>query len=147
MRRRIWALAPILLALVALAGCANSPSGGKPPNVQPVPSTKLSPVALSQSLLALQQAFVDLYKRVSPSVVQISTRTDLGSGIIFNSQGDIVTNNHVANGFKSFEVTLANGKQYQGTLVNNFSPDDLAVIHIDATGLKPATFADSAQLA
>jgi S1-C subfamily serine protease len=79
-------------------------------------------------------------------VVQISTKVDLGSGIIFNAQGDIVTNNHVADGYKSFQVTLANGKEYPGTLVNNFPPDDLAVIHINATGLQPATFGDSSQL-
>jgi S1-C subfamily serine protease len=121
-------------------------TGGSPPKVAKIPALKISPTALSQSLLVLQQAYVDLYKDVSPSVVQISTKVDLGSGIVFNTQGDIVTNNHVADGYKTFEVTLANGKQYPGTLVNNFSPDDLAVIHINATGLTPATFADSSQL-
>jgi len=135
-----------LLALGALlASCAAAPSGA-PAKVANIPKLSLSPASLSQSLLVLQQAYVDLYKEVSPSVVQISTKADLGSGIIFNAQGDIVTNNHVANGFKDFVVTLANGKQYPGTLVNDFSPDDLAVIHIDATGLQPATFANSAQL-
>ena len=147
MRRLTWGAVPALLALaLLLASCGVAGTGGNAPKVAKIPSLKLSPTALSQSLLALQQAYVDLYKNVSPSVVQISTKADLGSGIVFNSQGDIVTNNHVANGYKTFEVTLANGKQYPGTLVNNFSPDDLAVIHIDASGLHPATFADSSQL-
>ncbi|MGH7666253.1 MAG: S1C family serine protease [Candidatus Dormibacteria bacterium] len=145
--RRSWLAVPLVLVVTgALAACSTTPDRGSAPKVANVPQHQLSPAALSQSLLALQQAYVDLYKEVSPSVVQISTKSDLGSGIIFNTEGDIVTNNHVANGFKSFEVTLANGKQYPGTLVNNFSPDDLAVIHIDATGLKPATFANSSQL-
>jgi putative serine protease PepD len=147
MRRVTWGAAPALVALaVVMGGCATSVPGGSPPKVKNIPSLKLSPVALSQSLLALQQAYVDLYKDVSPSVVQISTKADLGSGIIFNTQGDIVTNNHVADGYKTFSVTLANGKEYPGTLVNNFAPDDLAVIHINATGLQPATFANSSQL-
>jgi len=147
MRRVTLGAAPALLALaIVLAGCGTTAPSGSPPKVKNIPSLKLSPDALSQSLLVLQQAYVDLYKEVSPSVVQISTKADLGSGIIFNTQGDIVTNNHVADGYKTFEVTLANGKEYPGTLVNNFAPDDLAVIHINASGLQPATFANSTQL-
>ncbi|MGB6771650.1 MAG: trypsin-like peptidase domain-containing protein [Candidatus Dormiibacterota bacterium] len=147
MRRVTLTAAPALLALaVVLAGCGTPAAGGSPPKVKDIPSLKLSPNSLSQSLLVLQQAYVDLYKNVSPSVVQISTKADLGSGIIFNTQGDIVTNNHVADGYKTFEVTLANGKEYPGTLVNTFAPDDLAVIHINASGLQPAIFANSAQL-
>jgi len=147
MRRVTWGAGPALVALaVVMAGCASTVPGGSPPKVKNIPSLKLSPTALSQSLLVLQQAYINLYKAVSPSVVQISTKADLGSGIIFNAQGDIVTNNHVADGYKTFSVTLANGKEYPGTLVNNFAPDDLAVIHIDATGLQPATFANSSQL-
>ena len=147
MRRVTLTAAPALLALaVVLAGCGTPAASGSPPKVKDIPSLKLSPNSLSQSLLVLQQAYVDLYKNVSPSVVQISTKADLGSGIIFNTQGDIVTNNHVADGYKTFEVTLANGKEYPGTLVNTFAPDDLAVIHINASGLQPAIFANSAQL-
>ncbi|MGA7172150.1 MAG: trypsin-like peptidase domain-containing protein [Candidatus Dormiibacterota bacterium] len=147
MRRLTWGAVPAFLALgVLLASCAAAGTSGAPPKVAKIPAIKISPTDLSQSLLVLQQAYVDLYKEVSPSVVQISTSADLGSGIIFNTEGDIVTNNHVADGFKKFEVTLANGKEYPGTLVNNFSPDDLAVIHVNATGLQPATFADSSQL-
>ncbi|MGA9775241.1 MAG: trypsin-like peptidase domain-containing protein [Candidatus Dormiibacterota bacterium] len=138
-------LALPVLAL-AVAGCAGSGPQGSPPKVAKIPSTKLSPDALSQALLALQADYVNLFKEVAPSVVQISTSQDLGSGIIFNTQGDIVTNNHVANGQKSFTVTLSNGKTYTGTLVNTFAGDDLAVIHISAPGLHPATFADSSQL-
>ena len=134
-----------LLALV-LAGCAGATAGGSAPKVAKIPSPTASDAGLSGALAALQADYVELYKDVSPSVVQISTSQDLGSGIIFNSQGDIVTNNHVADGFKSFTVTLSNGRNYQGTLVNNFPGDDLAVIHISASGLRPATFADSSQL-
>jgi putative serine protease PepD len=134
-----------VLALV-LAGCAGATARGAAPRVARIPTPTVSKAGLSSALLALQADYVELYKEVSPSVVQISTSQDLGSGIIFNAQGDIVTNNHVADGFKSFTVTLSDGKNYQGTLVNNFPGDDLAVIHINASGLHPATFADSSQL-
>ncbi len=147
MRRMAWAALPaLLLATAALVSCSPAAPHGKAPKVSDIPSHKLSPADLSQSLLALQQAYVDLYKELSPAVVQIETSSDLGSGIIFNTQGDIVTNNHVADGFKKFEVTLADGREFPGTLVSNFPPDDLAVIHINATGLHAATFANSSQL-
>ncbi|MGH7608433.1 MAG: S1C family serine protease [Candidatus Dormibacteria bacterium] len=143
---RVGALASPLLAL-GLVGCASPQAKAAPPRVANIPGSPTSAtLKLSPSLMQLQQAYVGLYKAVSPSVVQISTKADLGSGIIFNNQGDIVTNNHVANGAKNFEVTLANGKEYPGTLVNNFAPDDLAVIHINASGLLPATFANSSQV-
>jgi S1-C subfamily serine protease len=134
------------VAALLLVGCATTGTRGSAPKVAKIPSVSASPAALSNSLLTLQADYVNLYKEVSPAVVQISTSQDLGSGIIFNVQGDIVTNNHVADGFKSFTVTLSNGKNYTGTLVNDFPGDDLAVIHIKATGLRPATFADSSQL-
>jgi len=95
---------------------------------------------------ALQNAFVSVFRRVSPSVVQISTSQGLGSGIVFDSQGDIVTNNHVVSGFKSFTVTTSNGKKLTGKLVGAFPADDLAVIKVSAGGLTPATFADSSKL-
>ncbi len=135
---------PVMALL--LAGCAGAAPNGAAPRVARIPTPVISKAGLSSALLALQADYVQLYKEVSPSVVQISTSQDLGSGIIFNSQGDIVTNNHVANGFKSFTVTLSDGKNYKGTLVNNFPGDDLAVIHINASGLHPATFANSSQL-
>jgi S1-C subfamily serine protease len=52
----------------------------------------------------------------------------------------------VVAGSKAFLVVLSSGKQYQGTLVGSYAPDDLAVIRIQATGLHPATFANSSNL-
>jgi putative serine protease PepD len=94
----------------------------------------------------LQAEYEGVVNAVEPSVVQIQTSQGLGSGIVFDSKGDIVTNNHVVGTAKTFKVTLASGKQVDGTLVGTFAADDLAVIHVTATGLKPAKFADSSQL-
>src|SRR5262249_31760972 len=57
-----------------------------------------------------------------------------------------VTNDHVVSGSTSFTVTTANGKQLSGKLVGEFPADDLAVIKVAPTGLRPAAFADSSQL-
>ncbi len=95
---------------------------------------------------ALQSQFVNVIHRVNPSVVLIQTSSGLGSGVIFDSRGDIVTNAHVAGSSTSFQVTLASGRTVSGTLVGEFVPNDIAVIRANATGLQPATFANSSTL-
>src|SRR5579864_4042069 len=110
-------------------------------------ATAVTAVALPPSAAsALQDTFVSVYKNVSPSVVQIQTSSGLGSGIVFNSAGDIVTNDHVVGTSTSFNVTTSAGKQLKGTLVGTFPEDDLAVIKVNGGGLTPATFADSSKL-
>jgi len=133
-RRPLLGLAAAAAAGVLLAGCGNGSSAGPAANVP-------------ASAGALQQQFVQVVKQVGPAVVLIQTSQGLGSGIVFTSTGDIVTNNHVVAGASSFQVSLGNGKQYPARLVGSFAPDDLAVLHIDASGLQPATFADSKNLA
>ena len=76
----------------------------------------------------------------------IQTQAGLGSGIVLDAKGDIVTNAHVVDGSSTFDVTLADGRQFKGTLVGTFAANDIAVLSIHATGLQPATFADSSTL-
>ena len=105
-----------------------------------------APAASTSAASELQAAFVSVFKRVSPSVVQIETSDGLGSGIVFDTKGDIVTNNHVVGRSTRFTVTTSAGHILKGTLVGTFPQDDLAVIKVPGTGLKPAVFADSARL-
>lgn len=68
----------------------------------------------------------------------------LGSGMIIDTQGHILTNNHVAGGATKLQVTLASGSQYPARLVGADPKTDLAVIHISAKELlHPVTFGDS----
>jgi serine protease Do len=68
----------------------------------------------------------------------------LGSGIIMDAQGHILTNNHVAGGASKIDVLLANGKHYAAKLVGADPKTDLAVIKIPADKSLPfATFGDS----
>ncbi len=68
----------------------------------------------------------------------------LGSGIIIDARGDILTNNHVAGGASKMQVTLADGNQYPATLVGADPRTDLAVIRIAAKESLPyVTFGDS----
>ncbi len=68
----------------------------------------------------------------------------LGSGMIIDSQGNILTNYHVAGNATKMEVTLADGSKYPATLVGGDARTDLAVIRISARGTLPfVTFGDS----
>jgi putative serine protease PepD len=96
--------------------------------------------------VALQGSFANVVRTASPSVVQIQDQTGLGSGIVLDARGDIVTNHHVVSGATSLTVTASTGKRYPARLVGAFAPDDLAVIRVSGAQLKPATFANSSAL-
>lgn len=66
-----------------------------------------------------------------------------GSGVIFQSNGYIMTNNHVIQGARKITVTLKNGKAYEASLVGRDSQTDVAVIRIKASGLTAANIGDS----
>src|ERR1700694_5245866 len=96
-------------------------------------TTTASPAASTpSSSFKLQSEYVKLVQDVGPSVVLIETSVGLGSGIIYDAQGDIVTNNHVVTGSTTFMVITSTGKQYPATLVGAYPPDDLAVIRLEA---------------
>jgi putative serine protease PepD len=130
-RPRLLALVVLAAALV-LAGCGGTTASSS----AATPALDVKP-----SATALQQQFVQVVKQVGPSVVLIQNAQGLGSGIVFDAKGDVVTNDHVVDHADGFQVTLANGRQYPARLA-----DDLAVLHVDAGGLHPAAFADSSHL-
>jgi putative serine protease PepD len=84
---------------------------------------------------------------VSPSVVLIETNAGLGSGVVYDDNGNIVTNAHVVAGANTFTVTLANGHRHPATLLGSFPPNDLAVVHVEGETPPPARFGHSKALA
>jgi S1-C subfamily serine protease len=97
----------------------------------------------------LQENYQETIAEVLPSVVQITAATDLGSGIVYDKKGHIITNAHVVGKAKTFEVTLANSKEVlEAKLVYSYPAEDLAVIKLtEPRELKPAEFADSEKVA
>lgn len=97
--------------------------------------------------------WTDVAANVSDSVVSIQTQvqggTAAGSGAILDTDGHIVTNNHVISGAQSIQVTLSNGQMYTAQVVGTDTTTDIAVIQLDNApdGLTPVEFADSDQLA
>jgi putative serine protease PepD len=123
--------------------------GGHKPSAAPTPaaSPREQAVSAAAGAAALERRFVEVVARVSPAVVQIQTPSGLGSGVVYDARGDIVTNHHVVGQNREFTVTLANGRQERATIVGSYAPEDLAVIRLAGRGPGPATFGDSAKLA
>jgi len=92
-------------------------------------------------------SYADVVRQVLPSVVLISTGEGLGSGVVLDRAGNIVTNAHVAGSATEFKVQVPGDPAPRtASLVGSYPPDDLAVIRVDdPKGLQPATFGDSAK--
>jgi len=90
--------------------------------------------------------------KVRPAVVEVNVTTQqggaIGSGVIIDGRGYIVTNNHVVNGAQSMTVTLYDGTNLPAQLVGTDPADDLAVVKISppSKGLTVATIGDSSRL-
>ena len=122
----------------AVAACGASSPGNE--------VTRVAPLASADSATSLQQELVSVVKAVSPSVVQIRTAQDLGSGVVFDARGDVVTNAHVVGNATRFVVTLASGDSHPATAIGRDAANDLAVIRIAGARPRAATFADSSQV-
>jgi putative serine protease PepD len=72
-----------------------------------------------------------------------------GTGFMYDTKGDIVTNDHVISGSSSVSVKLSDGSTYKATVVGSDPSTDLAVLHIDAPASKlvPLALADSSKVA
>ena len=136
----------------------------------PVPVTQIPPAPLVTSTPTVvdfisvsshddSMTTVEAVRELEPSVVQIATdtvaislynrivpQTGVGSGIILDKAGNILTNNHVIEGADYVTVTLSDGRSYPANLVGSDSITDLAVIKIAAAKLTPAKFGNSSNL-
>jgi putative serine protease PepD len=147
--RPIRAILPVMVLAFALvltsAACTASKSAGSAPSSSPAaPAAKA--IGLSTSS-GLQQAYVSAIRRVLPSVVEIRTACGLGSGVVFDESGDIVTNAHVVGNATSFDVFLAGWvTSLPARLRGSYQPDDLAIIRLTRRPhLVPSRFADSSK--
>jgi S1-C subfamily serine protease len=134
MRRCRRAVLLVLLTLVT-AGCSTTGVS--------TARTSTAPTAAAAGPANLEARFIEVIRKVSPSVVAIETDVGIGSGVVFDAQGDIITNAHVAAGSANFRVFLASGLSYAARSVRSFPLDDIAVLRIDAPELRPAAFGDS----
>ncbi|HEY8491445.1 MAG TPA: trypsin-like peptidase domain-containing protein [Dehalococcoidia bacterium] len=164
MHKSVTRLAMAGLVLLAMAGAAcREGNGGSAAATQPTPTAQAessrnstTPAAAEGSPLSV----VDVVERVRPSVVHIQAQglrlgggrslpaSGVGTGVIWDDAGHIVTNNHVVTldsdvPAERFIVSLTDGRTVEARLVGRDEMTDLAVIKIDADNLTPAAFGDS----
>ncbi|MFF8590189.1 S1C family serine protease [Streptomyces sp. NPDC015220] len=104
------------------------------------------PAVAPRSANDLQNDYLRVIRDVLPSVVQIQAGNELGSGVVYDDKGHIVTNAHVVGNEKRFHVTTAGSEAtFTATLVSSYPEQDLAVVKLDKVphGLKAASFGDS----
>lgn len=138
------------LALLAIAaGVTACSGGGSTTSATSSATSSASPAAsppVAGGPVTLQQQYERVVATVLPSVVQITTPEGLGSGVVFDAKGDIVTNAHVVGSAKNVRVRLPSAsKSLAATVLGVFPPDDLAVIRLQGSAgtLRPATFGRS----
>lgn len=139
------------LALALTAGGSATAVKLSTPATQSTASSGSRRVVSSSTLSATQ-----IYDKDSTGVVTITASStagsDLGTGIVLNDDGLILTNDHVVKGAESISVSTggSNGVKRAASLVGEEADEDLALIKINpsGTGLKPLTFvnSDSAQV-
>lgn len=98
-------------------------------------------------------------QRVKPAVVSVATLRifresifeaipvrGMGSGIIFDSNGGILTNQHIVEDAQRVQVATPDGKKFQGEVVGSDAMSDIAVVRVDGEGLPTVKLGDSDQL-
>jgi S1-C subfamily serine protease len=135
--RRMLAFGLLMLCVLLLAGCGGNSS-----------ATSLG--SGSGGSDALQQNVINVISQVQPSVVEIESQgpqgAGIGSGEIWDTNGYLVTNDHVVAGFSSFLVRLGRNQVVPAQLIGESPQDDLAVLKIKASNLHPIGLGDSSKL-
>ena len=157
-RRAVSVAAALAVGAGAGAGIYAGLSGGSSPSATtPTAVVPAQPVAATQTVTSLTQ----IYKDATPGVVDITVsgsssgnsfgfggqqQTEAeGSGFVYDTKGDIITNAHVVDGASTITVHFQNGKSAKATLVGADDSSDTAVVKVsvDASQLHPLTIGDS----
>jgi serine protease Do len=142
--------------VLSASGALNRPATGAIVNTPAGQQTSVQqPVTLDES-----SAIVNVAAKISPTVVRITSienadqlndpfsvpQTGVGSGVIYDANGWILTNKHVVSGSSKITVEIKDGHKYNGTVYGTDTLTDLAIVKIDATGLPAAPLGNSDEL-
>ena len=164
----------LLVVLLALSALACSISGGSPEEQDAAAATPDQAALVAQAVATitaqlpaatapaivsqgapittdLEADLIALYERVNPSVVHIfiydeaDNPVGTGTGFIYDSEGHIVTNNHVVSGASRLEVAFPNGERRAAQTIGTDVDSDLGVIRVEElpAGAQPLVLGDS----
>jgi S1-C subfamily serine protease len=123
-------LAASALTVVTAAGCVSSTRTEPPRDSAPA-------VAAGSGVFG---RIPEVVRDVEPSVVTVLADGSMGSGVVYTTDGLIVTNEHVVRGAKQVEVAFADGRRVPGTVQATDTITDLAVIQAKRSGVPAAEF-------
>src|SRR5574341_676256 len=130
MKRFLFALSVLVISTLACQLTGTSPiiqpTSAAP--AQPIPTVHVDTVVVVPEEGSLSA----LYQSVLPGVVALRTETAEGSGLMFDGEGHVVTNQHVVEGVSTLDVTFSSGLKAYGTVIGQDSYADIAVIKVDA---------------
>lgn len=167
--RKVILLIVASLSIGAILGCSflaqvqPTPTPTNTPRVVALATATPEPVVplAPGTLLSEEEQIIDVYARVSPSVVFITSRVlvrdffmgvmpqeGTGSGFVIDKEGHVITNNHVVEGADRILVTLDDETSVEATLVGTDPSNDVAVLKIDvpAEKLDPVKLGTSSNL-
>ena len=155
MKRQIFFIALAFAALFVMACTAvqNLSTIDSAPTL--VPTDR--PPALNLSTSDQEQTLIELYRRANPAVVNVTTfmteaKPDVpgsgvgqGSGFLYDSEGRVVTNNHVVENADRVEVTFGDGTTQEARILGVDPDSDLAVLEVDIapSQIQPLSLGDS----
>ncbi len=143
---------PAVEANAVPAAVTTPPTTTRAPIV-PAPAPTVEPAPIDTTPLLLDASLVG--DAVIPSVVTVEItgtvlgetgRIGSGSGVVFDDQGHIITNDHVVAAGGEYRVVLADGRVYPAELIGTDPTTDLAVLSIGARDLRPIALGSSDQL-
>jgi putative serine protease PepD len=147
---------PTVTLAAALAAGALIGAGGGAATYAALSSGKGTTVVRQVTVSDAQPASSDgtlsvqsIYRLANKGVVEITAGQGQGSGFVYDSDGHIITNDHVVEGTSSVSVKFWNGKTYTARVVGTDASTDLAVLKVDApvSQLFPLSLGDSSNLA
>ena len=152
-------IAVVLIFTFSLTGCIVSSTTLPGTVLNPTSTTKVVPPSSATNLVSgLETTLETVYSNVNPSVVNIQVTLGpkasifggvaLGSGFVWDTKGNIITNNHVVDGATRITVTFYDGTVVDANLAGTDADSDLAVIQVNPDGLslQPVTMGDSTTL-
>ncbi len=177
MKNNVCIITGIVILALAFTGCTRQSESPTLTTTQPTSTQTVAPTTTPPKLIQtpvvtsispqtrpigsvadLEATIESVYAQTNSSLVNIRVilpasltgpaGAALGSGFVWDSQGNIVTNNHVVAGATHITITFFDGTTVDGSLVGADPDSDLAVVKVntDAVRLQPVTLGDSTQL-
>jgi putative serine protease PepD len=155
---RVWSIAVVsglvgavlTVGVVAAAGGLHEKVIDRPAALEKVAVNPQTTLAAFSAAGGSSSAVVAVTHAVAPAVVrlQVTSPTGVvtGSGVLYRTDGYLLTNAHLLDGAQSVAVVLADGSALDGAIIGSDGWTDVAVVHVDRDGLTTATLGSTKQL-